>query len=164
MVARPSGWKGNLCERSLASCVSLFILVPCVALAVYVLLLQTFVLRLEFILAAILLVFYGLEFLFGLVSLLAFSRWTNLNVWPVIDRSASGHVHLHSGCLSRSRVYWRACELHQWKKWWERMKNATLFSKKIETLMINVKIVKFLQTCICKKFFISFSYIKILLR
>lgn len=71
---RPSGWKGNLCERSLASCVSLFILVPCVALAVYVLLLQTFVLRLEFILAAVLLVFYGLEFLFGLVSLLAFSR------------------------------------------------------------------------------------------
>lgn len=74
IVACPSGWKGNLCERSLASCVSLFILVPCVALAVYVLLLQTFILRFEFILAAILLVFYGLELLFGLVSLLAFSR------------------------------------------------------------------------------------------
>ena len=74
MLSWPSGWKGNLCERSLASCVSLFILVPCVALAVYVLLLQTFVLKIEFILAAVLLVFYGLELLFGLVSLLAFSR------------------------------------------------------------------------------------------
>ncbi|TWW55421.1 Transmembrane protein 216 [Takifugu flavidus] len=68
------GWKGNLCERSLASCLSLFLLVPCVALAVYVLLLQTFVLRVEFILAAVLLVFYGLELVLGLVSLLAFSR------------------------------------------------------------------------------------------
>lgn len=68
------GWKGNLCERSLASCLSLFILLPCAALAVYVLLLQTFVLRVEFILAAILLVFYGLELVLGLVSLLAFSR------------------------------------------------------------------------------------------
>lgn len=67
-------WKGNLCERSLASCLSLFILVPCVALAVYVLLLQTFVLRIEFILAAVLLVFYGLELVLGIVSSLAFSR------------------------------------------------------------------------------------------
>lgn len=68
------GWKGNLCERSPASCLSLLILVPCAALAVYVLLLQTFVLRIEFILAAVLLVFYGLELVLGLVSLLAFSR------------------------------------------------------------------------------------------
>ncbi|XP_036932862.1 transmembrane protein 216 [Acanthopagrus latus] len=68
------GWKGNLCERSLASCVSLFILIPCVALAVYYLLLQTFVLRLEFLLSAVLLCFYGLEFLLGLLSVSAFSR------------------------------------------------------------------------------------------
>lgn len=68
------GWKGNLCERSLASCASLFILFPCAALAVYYLLLQTFVLRLEFLLSAILLVFYGLEFLLGLLSISAFSR------------------------------------------------------------------------------------------
>lgn len=73
-----SGWKGNLCERSLASRLSLFVLLPCAALAVYVLLLQTFVLKLEFILAAILLVFYGFEFLFGLLSLFAFSRWAAL--------------------------------------------------------------------------------------
>ncbi|KAM8733784.1 transmembrane protein 216 isoform 2-T2 [Acanthopagrus schlegelii] len=68
------GWKGNLCERSLASCVSLFILIPCVALAVYYLLLQTFVLRLELLLSAVLLCFYGLEFLLGLLSVSAFSR------------------------------------------------------------------------------------------
>ncbi|KAI9521291.1 hypothetical protein NQZ68_007605 [Dissostichus eleginoides] len=68
------GWKGNLCERSLASCASLFILLPCTALAVYFLLLQTFVLRLEFILSAVLLLFYALEFLLGLLSLSSFSR------------------------------------------------------------------------------------------
>ncbi|XP_026040482.1 transmembrane protein 216 isoform X1 [Astatotilapia calliptera] len=68
------GWKGNLCERSLASCVSLFVLLPCTALAVYYLLLQTFILRLEFLLNAVLLCFYGLEFLLGLISISAFSR------------------------------------------------------------------------------------------
>ncbi|XP_070692718.1 transmembrane protein 216 [Pempheris klunzingeri] len=67
-------WKGNLCERSLASSASLFILLPCAALAVYYLLLQTFVLRLEFLLCAVLLCFYGLEFLLGLLSISAFSR------------------------------------------------------------------------------------------
>ncbi|XP_043982785.1 transmembrane protein 216 isoform X1 [Gambusia affinis] len=67
------GWKGNLCERSLSSCVSLFILFPCTALAVYYLLLQTFVLRLEFILSAVLLCFYGLEFLICIISISAFS-------------------------------------------------------------------------------------------
>ncbi|XP_047208714.1 transmembrane protein 216 isoform X2 [Girardinichthys multiradiatus] len=67
------GWKGNLCERSLSSFVSLFILIPCTALAVYYLLLQTFVLRLEFLLSAVLLCFYGLEFLLGVISISAFS-------------------------------------------------------------------------------------------
>ncbi|CAL8332823.1 unnamed protein product [Gadus morhua 'NCC'] len=68
------GWKGNLCERSLATSVSLLLLLPCLALAVYFLLLQTFVLRLEFILTAVLLCFYGLEFLLGLVTVSLFSR------------------------------------------------------------------------------------------
>ncbi|XP_047441448.1 transmembrane protein 216 [Mugil cephalus] len=67
-------WKGNLCERSLASLLSLFILFACAALSVYYLLLQTFVLRLEFLLNAVLLCFYGLEFLLGLISISAFSR------------------------------------------------------------------------------------------
>ncbi|KAF7650667.1 hypothetical protein LDENG_00122450 [Lucifuga dentata] len=68
------GWKGNVCERSLSSALSLLILIPCTVLAVYYLLLQTFVLRLEFILCAILLCFYGLELLLGLLSISAFSR------------------------------------------------------------------------------------------
>ncbi|KAM4555136.1 transmembrane protein 216 [Odontesthes bonariensis] len=68
------GWKGNLCERTLSSCVSLFILFPCAVLAVYYLLLQTFVLRLEFVLCAVLLCFYSLEFLLGLLSVFTFSR------------------------------------------------------------------------------------------
>ncbi|XP_058505403.1 transmembrane protein 216 isoform X1 [Solea solea] len=68
------GWKGNLCERSLASCASVFVLLPCAALAVYFLLLQTFVLRLEFILSAVLLCFYGFELLLGLLSISSFSR------------------------------------------------------------------------------------------
>ncbi|XP_037315589.2 transmembrane protein 216 isoform X2 [Pungitius pungitius] len=68
------GWKGNLCERSMASCTALLVLLPCAALAVYFLLLQTFVLRLEFILSAVLLCFYGLELLLGLLSISTFSR------------------------------------------------------------------------------------------
>ncbi|XP_063045925.1 transmembrane protein 216 [Engraulis encrasicolus] len=68
------GWKGNLCERSLAMSVSLSVLLPCAALAVYYLYLQTFVLRLEFILNAILLCFYGLEFILGVMCVTTFSR------------------------------------------------------------------------------------------
>lgn len=68
------GWKGNLCERSLASGVALLLLAPCAALAVYLLLLQTLVLRLELLLSAVLLTFYLLELLLGLLALSAFSR------------------------------------------------------------------------------------------
>uniref|UniRef100_UPI003AB0B0EC transmembrane protein 216 n=1 Tax=Centroberyx gerrardi TaxID=166262 RepID=UPI003AB0B0EC len=67
-------WKGNLCERSLASSLSLLVLLPCAALAVYYLLLQTFVLRLEFLLCCVLLCFHSLELLLGLLGLSAFSR------------------------------------------------------------------------------------------
>lgn len=68
------GWKGNLCERSLASVLSVLILLPCAALAVYYLLFQTFVLRLELVLGSVLLCFYGLELLLGLTAVSAFSR------------------------------------------------------------------------------------------
>lgn len=94
----PPGQKGNLCERSLTSCVSLFILLPCAALAVYYLLLQTFVLRLEFLLNAVLLCFYALEFLLGLLSISAFARWRVL-MWPfrlVKPSIISWHTELHS--------------------------------------------------------------------
>uniref|UniRef100_A0A8C5DF63 Transmembrane protein 216 n=1 Tax=Gouania willdenowi TaxID=441366 RepID=A0A8C5DF63_GOUWI len=68
------GWKGNLCERRVLSCASLLVLCPCTALCVYYLLLQTFVLRLEFILCSVLLCFYGLELLLGLLAVSALSR------------------------------------------------------------------------------------------
>nr|XP_046181002.1 transmembrane protein 216-like [Oncorhynchus gorbuscha] len=68
------GWKGNLTERSLAMSVSVLVLVPCTVLSVYYLMLQTFVLRLEFILNAVLQCFYSLEMLLGIMSISAFSR------------------------------------------------------------------------------------------
>ncbi|KAK9962952.1 hypothetical protein ABG768_006187 [Culter alburnus] len=68
------GWKGNLCQRSLALFVSVSVLVPCAVLSVYYLLLQTFVLRLEVVLNAVLLCFYGFELLLGMMTISVFSR------------------------------------------------------------------------------------------
>ncbi|XP_062856029.1 transmembrane protein 216 [Trichomycterus rosablanca] len=68
------GWKGNLCERTLTLTVSVGVLVPCTVLSVYFLLLQTFILRFEFILNAVLLCFYGLELILALMTIAAFSR------------------------------------------------------------------------------------------
>ncbi|KAF7707473.1 transmembrane protein 216 [Silurus meridionalis] len=68
------GWKGNLCERSLMLIVSVGILVPCTVLSVYYLLLQTFILRLEFILNVILLCFYALELVLAVITIASFSR------------------------------------------------------------------------------------------
>lgn len=53
---------------------SLALTVPAAVLAVYYLLLQTYSLRLEAFLSAILLLFYGLELLLGFLALLSFSR------------------------------------------------------------------------------------------
>lgn len=53
---------------------SLALTVPAAVLAVYYLLLQTYSLRLEAFLSAILLLFYSLELLLGLLALLSFSR------------------------------------------------------------------------------------------
>ncbi|XP_052010997.1 transmembrane protein 216 [Xyrauchen texanus] len=68
------GYKGNLCQHSLALCVSVGVLVPCAVLSVYYLLLQTFVLRLEFVLNAVLLCFYSIELVLGLMTVSVFSR------------------------------------------------------------------------------------------
>ncbi|XP_037119031.1 transmembrane protein 216 [Syngnathus acus] len=68
------GWKGNLCEHAVTTAVSLFLLLPCITLAVYFLLLQTFVLRLEFLLGLVLLCFYGLQFLLSVLALSSFAR------------------------------------------------------------------------------------------
>uniref|UniRef100_A0A8V5G2Y9 Transmembrane protein 216 n=1 Tax=Melopsittacus undulatus TaxID=13146 RepID=A0A8V5G2Y9_MELUD len=57
------GSKGNLCQRKVPLCISLALTVPAAVMAVYYLLLQTYALRLEAILNAILLLFYALELL-----------------------------------------------------------------------------------------------------
>ncbi|NWV59566.1 TM216 protein, partial [Malurus elegans] len=68
------GSKGNLCQRKVPLSLSLALTVPAAVLAVYYLLLQTYSLRLEAFLSAILLLFYGLELLLSLLALLSFSR------------------------------------------------------------------------------------------
>ncbi|XP_056625446.1 transmembrane protein 216 [Triplophysa dalaica] len=68
------GWKGNLCQRALALFVSVCVLVPCAVMSIYYLILQTFILRLEFVLNAVLLCFYGVELVLGLMTISVFSR------------------------------------------------------------------------------------------
>ncbi|XP_077466573.1 transmembrane protein 216 [Stigmatopora argus] len=68
------GWKGNLCEHAVTTTLSLLLLLPCVTLCVYLLLLQTFVLRIEFLMCCGLLCFYGLQFLLSVLALSGFSR------------------------------------------------------------------------------------------
>uniref|UniRef100_A0A8C5T8E2 Transmembrane protein 216 n=1 Tax=Malurus cyaneus samueli TaxID=2593467 RepID=A0A8C5T8E2_9PASS len=62
------GSKGNLCQRKVPLSLSLALTVPAAVLAVYYLLLQTYSLRLEAFLSAILLLFYGLELLLSLLA------------------------------------------------------------------------------------------------
>ncbi|KAM9373148.1 transmembrane protein 216 [Phaethornis superciliosus] len=68
------GSKGNLCQRKVPLSISLALTLPAAVLAVYYLLLQTYALRLEAILNTILLLFYSMEFLLGVLALLTFSR------------------------------------------------------------------------------------------
>ncbi|KAM8807343.1 transmembrane protein 216 [Eudromia elegans] len=68
------GAKGNVCERKAPLAVSVALAPPAAAMAAYYLLLQTYALRLEALLAAILLLFHGAELLLGLLALASFSR------------------------------------------------------------------------------------------
>ncbi|NXR21028.1 TM216 protein, partial [Cinclus mexicanus] len=68
------GSKGNLCQRKVPLSLSLALTVPAAVLAVYYLLIQTYSLRLEAFLSAILLLFYSLELFLGFLALLSFSR------------------------------------------------------------------------------------------
>ncbi|XP_065611583.1 transmembrane protein 216 [Cyrtonyx montezumae] len=67
------GSKGNLCQRTVPLAVSLALTVPAAVMAAYCLLLQTYALRLEAILSAILLLFYAVELLLGSLALASFS-------------------------------------------------------------------------------------------
>ncbi|NXJ03956.1 TM216 protein, partial [Odontophorus gujanensis] len=69
----PAGSKGNLCQRKVPLAVSLALTVPAAVMATYCLLLQTYALRLEAILSAILLLFYAVELLLGSLALASFS-------------------------------------------------------------------------------------------
>ncbi|XP_058685595.1 transmembrane protein 216 isoform X1 [Poecile atricapillus] len=101
------GSKGNLCQRKVPLSLSLALTVPAAVLAVYYLLLQTYSLRLEAFLSAILLLFYGLELLLGFLALLSFSRCRILgtggpstgaarNLLPQGFRLPFSHFPLHS--------------------------------------------------------------------
>ncbi|XP_030057019.1 transmembrane protein 216 isoform X1 [Microcaecilia unicolor] len=68
------GSKGNLLQRKMPLTISLGLMIPAAVMAVYYLLLQTYVLRLEAIVNIILLVFYALELLLSIVALMSFSR------------------------------------------------------------------------------------------
>uniref|UniRef100_A0A8C4KPC7 Transmembrane protein 216 n=1 Tax=Dromaius novaehollandiae TaxID=8790 RepID=A0A8C4KPC7_DRONO len=62
------GSKGNLCQRKVPLSISLALTFPAATMAAYYLLLQTYALRLEAILNAILLVFYTAELLLGVLT------------------------------------------------------------------------------------------------
>ncbi|EMP30251.1 hypothetical protein UY3_12624 [Chelonia mydas] len=68
------GSKGNLCQRKVPLSISLALTFPAAVMAAYYLLLQTYALRLEAILNAILLLFYAVELLLGILTLASFSR------------------------------------------------------------------------------------------
>ena len=69
-----SGQKGNLTERLLAVGLSLALSVPSLFGVLYLLVWQTYVLRIEVILAAIQIAFLGLQFIFGIISVVTFAR------------------------------------------------------------------------------------------
>ncbi|XP_013400374.1 transmembrane protein 216 isoform X2 [Lingula anatina] len=68
------GQKGNLTERMLTVVLCIVLSLPTLAGILYILLWQTYVLRVEVILSAIELVFIALELLFGIISVVTFAR------------------------------------------------------------------------------------------
>ncbi|CAB4030219.1 transmembrane 216-like [Paramuricea clavata] len=68
------GYKGNLAERKVALIFSVILTVPVLLLVLFLMLWQTYVLRLEFILCCILLAFYGLEFFISLATFFVIQR------------------------------------------------------------------------------------------
>ncbi|KAK6171497.1 transmembrane protein 216 [Patella vulgata] len=68
------GRKGNLTEQTVGVIISVLLSVPAILGAVFILLWQTYVLRIDVILAAIQLAFIGLELIFGIISIISFAR------------------------------------------------------------------------------------------
>jgi len=69
-----SGWKGNLTESKGSIGISLVLLVPAVLSSVYVLVFQSYVLRLEVILSSVYLTIQGFQFIFGLICVATFYK------------------------------------------------------------------------------------------
>ncbi|XP_032894985.1 transmembrane protein 216 [Amblyraja radiata] len=67
------GSKGNLSQRKVPLTISLVLLGPSTIMAIYYLIIQTYVLRLELTINAILLVFYVFELVLYIVGLMSFS-------------------------------------------------------------------------------------------
>lgn len=72
--------KGNLTERIVGVLVSIVLSIPAVVGALYLILWQTYVLRIDVILAAIQIVFIGLELVFGIISMITFARYIIRNI------------------------------------------------------------------------------------
>ncbi|XP_052087805.1 transmembrane protein 216-like [Mytilus californianus] len=68
--------KGNLTERIVGVLVSILLSIPAVLGALYLILWQTYVLRVDVILASIQVVLIGLELIFGIISMITFARAT----------------------------------------------------------------------------------------
>lgn len=68
------GYKGNLAERTLSLALSLVLGVPVLFIDLFILLWQTYVLRIEAILVGIALVFLGLEMIFSIAAIFTFKR------------------------------------------------------------------------------------------
>lgn len=68
------GQKGNLTEQIIGVVISVLLSVPALFGALFLLLWQTYVLRVEVILAGIQIGFIGLQFIFGIISIITFAR------------------------------------------------------------------------------------------
>jgi len=71
-----SGYKGNLTEHVLTVAVSLIFTITSLFGFLYLLLWQTYVLRIDVILNSIEIVFIGLEVIFGIICIIVFARYT----------------------------------------------------------------------------------------
>lgn len=78
------GYKGNLAERTLSLALSLVLGIPVLFIDLFILLWQTYVLRIEAILVGIALVFLGLEIIFSIAAIFTFKRHQTMLRWWLI--------------------------------------------------------------------------------
>ena len=69
-----SGSKGNLTEHTVATVIAIVMVIPSAILTFYVLFWQSYVLRVDVVLAAIMFALQGFELLLAIITLCIFSR------------------------------------------------------------------------------------------